>query len=353
MTAPGGVAWGDLQSFCVVALEAVGAPRGSAETVAASLIDADLRGLDSHGVVARLPGYVARVHAGGIVPGAEVVTVRGDAGPVALLDGGDGFGQVAGVAATQLALELANGNGVGIVAVRGSNHLGALGYYTRMLAAAGAVGHAASGGGPRIAPWGGAEPLLATNPWSFAFPATDRPPMVVDVSNGVVLTGQVDGPAAAGGRIPLGWALDQSGLPTEDAAAGAAGSLLPFGGAKGAALTLALEALVSVLTGAAFSRHVPSLADPTQPQRLGHLFMALPVESFQSKQEFHDRMEQLLQWVETSRPVEGGPTVRVPGMRGEATAGERRRSGIPLSGRRIALDQLADELGIARLSPSG
>ncbi|HET8614085.1 MAG TPA: Ldh family oxidoreductase, partial [Actinomycetales bacterium] len=247
-----------LEAFCREVLLRVGAPSPAAEVVAESLVDADLRGLDSHGVVARLPAYVQRVQKGGIVADAVVTRVDAGDGPVGVLDGADGFGQVAADAASALAERFARDHGVGVVSVRRSNHLGALGYYARRTAERGLVAYAASGGGPRIAPWGGAEPLLATNPWSYGFPVTGRSPMVVDVSNGVVLTGAVDGPAARGESIPLGWALDAAGRPTEDASAGAAGSLLAFGGVKGTSLTLALEALVSCFTGAASGPEVPS-----------------------------------------------------------------------------------------------
>jgi LDH2 family malate/lactate/ureidoglycolate dehydrogenase len=252
-----------------------------------------------------------------------------------------------------LAQQLARQHGVGVVAVRGSNHLGALGYYTRLLADRGLVGLAVSGGGPRIAPWGGAEALLATNPWSFGFPAAGRTPIVVDVSNGVVLTGSVDEPASRGERIPFGWALDDRGRPTEDAAAGAAGSLLAFGGAKGTALSLALEMLVSVMTGAAYSRDVPSLADAARPQRLGHFFLTLEVGQFMPPADMYRRVSELLGWVEASRPVDGGPPVRVPGDRGEAVARERRVSGIPLDGRRESLDRLAADLNVPALPTPG
>lgn len=351
MTRPGHVSAGELHRFCVAALEAVGAPTTAAVAVAESLVDADLRGLDSHGVVARLPGYVARCRSGGILVDAHPELVRVDGGPVAVavVDGHDGFGQVVAASAVEVAGRLAGEHGLGLVAVRGSNHLGAVGYYSRLLAEQGLVSLVVTGGGPRIAPWGGAEPLLATNPWSFAFPVEGRHPLVVDVSNGVVLTGSVDDPAARNEKIPLGWALDARGVPTEDAAAGAAGSLLAFGGAKGTALTFALELLASVVTGAAFSKQVPSLADPTRPQRLGHVFLALDAGRILAPAEASARARQLVDWALESRPVEGGAPVRVPGDRGEATALLRTEDGVPLRGRREPLDRLAAELTIEPL----
>lgn len=339
----------DLQAFCVRVLEALGASSSDARIVADSLVDADLRGLDDHGVPARLPNYVARLRAGGIVPDGSRRVVA-DAGAVIGFDAGDGFGQVAAREGMQVAMDRAQLHGIGIVGVHRSNHLGALSYWTRMATQAGTVGFAVSGAAARIAPWGGAEPLLGTNPWSVGFPtAGDAPPFVVDVSNGAVLSGELVRADEAGEQIPVGWALDQDGRPTRSPKSGMIGSMLPFGGAKGAALTLALEVLASVFTGAAFSRHVPDLNDLEQPQRLGHVFAALPVDAFVTADAFTSRLEELLGWIEHSKPAEGVGEVRIPGVRGERTRERRLAEGIPMSGRTAALWALAGDVGVRAL----
>lgn len=341
-----------LQRFCERALVAVGTPPDRAETVAESLVDADLRGLGGHGVPARLPNYVARVREGGIVPDGPCEVVA-DHGAVATLDAGDGFGQVAAAQSMRTAIQRAGTHGVGVVAARHSNHLGALGYWSRMAAEEQMVGFVVSGAAPRIAAWGGADPLLSTNPWSLAYPTADgRPPLVVDIANGAVLSGALVKAEKAGERIPLGWALDPEGRPTDDPKAGQEGSMLPFGGAKGGALTLALEVLGSILTGAAYSRHVPDLSELDKPQRLGHLFVALPVDRFLPPEEFEARLEELLGWVEASNPAQGVDEVRVPGVRGTRVRHERLEVGIPLDGRAEPLDRLAEDLRIPSLSES-
>jgi LDH2 family malate/lactate/ureidoglycolate dehydrogenase len=347
------VSWTSLQAFCVRTLEAVGATAGEASVVSDSLVDADLRGLDSHGVVARLPSYVARVEAGGITTGVTPRIVS-DHGTVIVVDAGHTFGQVAARAACEVALERADQRGMAAVAVRDSNHLGALGYWTRMLADRGMVGFAVSGAAPRIAPWGGAAPLLSTNPWSFGFPpAGGRPPVIVDVSGGVVLSGALETALEAGERIPHGWALDADGKPTNDPASAIAGSMLPFGDAKGAALLLSMELIGSVLTGAAYSRHVPPLDALGQPQLLGQLFLAMSVERFMPLEQFEARADELLGWIESSPPREGFTKVRVPGARGQHQLEERRERGIP-GGRRLdGLHQLAGRLGIESLATGG
>jgi LDH2 family malate/lactate/ureidoglycolate dehydrogenase len=333
----------DLEAFCVAALTKIGASDEAARVTAASLIDADLRGLEFHGVVARLPEYYGRAKAGGTLPSAEVQVVSDD-GPTAVLDAGGGLGQVAAMAAVDTALERAGRYGLGAVAVRNSNHLGAVGYYTRKIAEAGAVGFAVSGSQSRIAPWGGAEPLLGTNPWSWGFPARDRPPVVIDVSNGVVILPQITNRAARNEPIPEGWGLDERGLPTTDG--NAVVSQTPMGEAKGNALTFAMEILTSVFTGAAFSWNIPSGGAVDTPQQVGHFVLAMSLARFTAPDEFAERLESLLVKAEQSRPVEGGPPVRIPGTRGDGIAAERRTQGIPLAGRREPLDRIAAELGI-------
>ena len=336
----------ELRRFCADALEAVGAAREDAEVVADSLVDSDLRGVDTHGIPARLPNYIQRVRGGGIVPDATVETIA-DHGAIVTLDAGDGFGQVAADKGMRTAIDRASVHGVGVVGVRASNHVGAMSYWSRMATEQGMVGFALSGAAPAIAPWGGVEKLLGSNPWSLAYPtAGGRPPLAVDVSNGVVIYGKIRAAANQGEKIPSDWGLDPQGRPTEDPEQAIAGSLAPFGGAKGAALTLAFEVLGSVLTGAAYSRHVPELSDVDQPQRLGHIFAALPVDRFLDPAEFTARLEELIGWIEGCQPAEGFDEVRVPGARGERALEQRQADGIPMTGRIDGLSKLAGDLSI-------
>lgn len=337
-----------LRRFCAAALERVGVPQKDAGMVADNLVDADLRGIDTHGIV-RLPNYIARVRAGGIAANAPV-TVVSDSSSIVVLDAHDGFGQVAGTRAMRLAIDRAGEHGIAAVAVRNSNHLGTLAYYARMAVGHEMVGLAVSGAAPGIAPWGGAEPLLGSNPWSIAFPVRGHAPLVVDMANGVVIAGKIRAAAERGDPIPRGWALDRDGLPTEDARAAAAGSVFPFGGAKGAALTLALEVLASVLTGAAYSTQIPELSQTERPQRLGHFFLALRVDRFLPVEEFHDRLGDLLNCLEHSRVAAGRDRIRIPGVRGESAMAEHLAHGIPIPPRLLdQLARLADDLGIEHL----
>jgi LDH2 family malate/lactate/ureidoglycolate dehydrogenase len=324
-------------------LATVGAREQDAAIVATNLIDSDLRGIDTHGIV-RLPGYVERIRAGGILTSAELTVVE-DSGSIITLDAHGGFGQVAATRGMQLAVERARENGIAAAAVRDSNHVGALGFYSRMAVEDDSIGIAVSGGSAFIAPWGGTQALLSTNPWSMAFPADRNVPLVVDVSNAVALSGAVAAAADRGEQIPLGWALDADGSQTTDARAVA--SLMPFGGPKGAALTLALEVLASGLTGATYAKDVPVYEEYDEPQRLGHLFVALRIQRFLPFGQFTRRLDELIDALHASPAASGHAEVLIPGERGAKNYTERSLSGIPIRPTLAAqLIGLAAELGI-------
>jgi LDH2 family malate/lactate/ureidoglycolate dehydrogenase len=336
-----------VRAFCERALVAVGASTEAADVTAAALVDADLRGADGQGL-ALLPLYTARAKAGGIDPRA-VPTIVSDLGAVVVVDGRAGFGQVAAVRAMRFAIERALRHGIGTAAVRNSNHLGALAYYARMATDQSAIGIAISGGVARIAPAGGATPMLSTAPWSFAFPT--RPvPVVFDSSNAEASFHEVEAAASAGLRLGADWALDDEGRPTTDPSA--AVSLQASGGAKGAARVLALDLLSSLLSGAKYAGDVGDPHEFARPQGLGHLFIALRVDHFAPLAEFQDRCEGFLKAMMGSRPVAGGGAPRMPGERGAKIAAERTSMGIPIStGVRADLDRLARDLDVAPLVP--
>jgi LDH2 family malate/lactate/ureidoglycolate dehydrogenase len=347
MNATGKVALSELRSFCEEALQRLGVSAGNAAVVADNLLDANLRGIDTHGI-ARLPNYAARIRSGGIDPKGEV-TIVSDRPSVIVLDGNQGPGQVAAARGMRMAIERARERGIASAAVRNSNHLGTLSYFALMALPEEMIGFAVSGAGPGLAPWGGAEPLLGSNPWSVAIPAGKHPPIVVDMANGVVISGKIRAAADRGEPIPGGWALDSAGRPTTDAKAAVAGSVFPFGGAKGSALTLMLEVMASVLTGAAYSTGVGDLSELARPQRVGHLFMALRIDHYLPPDEFRSRADDLLDKLVSSRLAEGHSEIRIPGARGARMQEERTAEGIPIpAGVRDQLNKLAAELGMER-----
>lgn len=307
--------------------QAVGVPADDARVVANTLLFADVRAIDTHGA-ARLPVYVERIEGGGTRPVTEFA-VLADHGAIVTLDAGDGLGQVAASKAMGLALDRAAKHGIAITTVKRSNHLGVLAYYAEMALEHDMIGLAVSGVASTLAAFGGSSPVLGSNPWAIAVPGREHGPLVVDMAQGVTITPHLRSAIAAGEDIPEGWAVDESGAPTTDPAAALMGAILPFGGHKGYALTLALEVLGSILPGAAFSTDIPDYqSGVTTPKRLGHLFLSLRIDRFMETSDFEARVDDLLARVKGS----GRPgVVRVPGERGRRAEQERRRDGVPVS----------------------
>jgi len=253
-------------------LVALRVPSADAEIVADSLVEAELEDHGSHGLL-RLPLLVERLQSGQINP-EPAMRVLASRPATVLLDADNGLGPLAGVRAVALAADRARAAGAGVVAVRRSNHLGALGYYVRRLAGLGFVGLAFSNSPPAMAPPGGRVPFLGTNPIAAGFPTTGDP-VIVDLATSQVARGRIRRAARTGETIPEGWALGAAGTPTTDARDAMAGLLLPVGGYKGFALALLVELLGGVLGagdgGPDACRPVPG----TRGGDVGHCFVAI------------------------------------------------------------------------------
>lgn len=309
-----------LRRFAEAVLAGVGAGAAEAALVVDCLVDADRRGVHTHGLV-RLGSYCVQVRAGDVVPGAQPVVLRDD-GATALLDGRRGFGAVAGVAGVELALERARGFGVGAVGVRETNHFGAASYYARRAAAAGFVGLAATNTPAVMAPTGGREATLGNNPFALAAPALPgSPPFVLDMAQTAVARGRIKLAELNGEAIPEGWALAPDGSATTDPTAALAGALLPFGGYKGYGLALAVEVLAGVLSGAPPSREIvntgltasPVAAGTTGRSAVGNLFLALDPERFVGRAAFAAGLAALVAAVKETPLAAGAAEVLVPG----------------------------------------
>ncbi len=251
----------ELTRSCIAILEAAGAPPAHAEAVAEGLVLANLMGHDSHGVI-RLPWYIGAVEEGRVDAKAEPVLERDD-GSVVIVNGRRGFGQVAAGYATTLVLErMAQGRPLVAAFAHDSYHAGRIGFYVERIAAAGAVGVAmvnSHGGGRLVAPFGGRQRRLSTNPIAFAAPVAGGPPIVLDMATSVVAEGKVRVRRNTGERLPENWVVDKDGQPTRDAEdLYAGGALLPLGGPvqgyKGYGLSLMVEVLAGALSGAGCSR---------------------------------------------------------------------------------------------------
>jgi LDH2 family malate/lactate/ureidoglycolate dehydrogenase len=308
-----------------------GLPREHADTVARSLVDADMRGTHSHGV-GRADIYVERLRRGGNVASGDPTVVM-EAPAAAVLDGGDLLSQIPSAAATALAGAKAREVGCATVVVRGGSHFGAAGYWARQLAETGLVAIASTNTTPLMAPWGGATAAIGTNPLAVAFPSAELPPVVVDIATSETTWGKLINAAAAGEPIPPDWALDSDSRPTTDAAAAVeARRLLPFGRHKGWALAVGVELLAGALASANCLAMVGDMyGDPDVPMRAGHVFLAIDPQRLRPDgSSFAADVTRLQREINALPSADGHERVLWPGQIEAELAVERRATGVPL-----------------------
>lgn len=324
------VAAGPLQALAADILAATGMTVEDADLAAGILVEAQLHGIDSHGL-AHLPVYVRRLLEHSILPNA--IMQLSQTGPAAsLLDANNGFGVLAAHKAMLEAIRLAQAQGIGACAVRNSSHFGAANYYVELAAKQGLIGIALSNAAPTMAPWGGREAILGTNPLAMAFPRGDgAAPIVIDMATSVVARGRIRKAAQAKAAIPADWALDQAGQPTTDADAALLGTIQPMGGAKGYALALAIELLCAGLSGGRPGFQVRNPHDPgPAPSGTSHNFLAIDPGCFAGRSAALLAIEAVAGRIESSLPA-ADTAPRLPGQRAAATYAQRRQHGIPVS----------------------
>lgn len=337
-----------LRRFTAEAFRACGLPPEDAALAAEVLVDGNLDGIDSHGV-SRLPVYVSCLRRGRIKPAPEIVMAQA-APALGTVDGGDGLGLVVGVKAMRFALSLADGAGLGLVAVRRSSHFGAASFFCKMAANAGKIGLVFTNTPSGTPPWGGKSAYLGTNPIAFGFPGKDGEHVLVDLSSSVVARGRILTAVKNGQSIPGDWAIDANGQPTTDPAEALKGAILPMAGPKGYALALAVEILAAILTGAAFGKHVGWMYDKNpEPVNIGHVFLAIDIAPLMDPALFLSRLAVMLDEIRQIPLADGHQAILIPGERKRATA-RQRSQGIPIP-RTVAdaLDELARELDLPPL----
>jgi LDH2 family malate/lactate/ureidoglycolate dehydrogenase len=316
-----------------------------AALVADTLVQSDLWGHQSHGVL-RTGWYLARLKSGAM-KAATTPEFVSDAGGVALIDARDGVGQVAAEFAARDAIRRALKHGVAAVAVRNSNHFGTCMYYTRMAAEAGCVMMLTTNGGPAIAPWGGREKIIGTNPWSVSAPGGRHPPFMMDMANTGVARGKIYLARQRRERIPEGWALDAKGEPTTDAQAAIDGIILPMAGHKGYAIALMVDMMSGVLTGSSFLSAVNGPYKTELRSGAGHFFTAWRISAFQPLAEFHSRMEEWIAEIKAVPLAKGSSEIFYPGEMEARTDEAQRRDGIDLPDDTFAdLVRTAGEWGV-------
>jgi LDH2 family malate/lactate/ureidoglycolate dehydrogenase len=335
----------ELTHICQRLLEAVGVPADQATLISTVIVEADLRGIGSHGVL-RLPAYIRRVQAGTLSARTELTLVR-ERGASLLLDARHGFGQVAGVSAMKEALRRAETYGTCVAGVRHAGHFGIAAYYAMLALPRKMIGIVSANAAASMAPWGGRAPMLGTNPICVAIPTGGEVDIVLDMASSVAARGKIRLAARTGGRIPLGWALDAEGLPTEDPQAAMQGTLLPIGGPKGYGLALVVDVLAGVLTGSSYGVHLPSVHEVPEPVSSGFVVQALDIAAFTDPAEFERDMQAMIAEIRGSPRAANVDRIYLPGEIEWLTKQEQLESGIPIGDSlRSELVRLGDELGV-------
>ncbi len=335
-----------LVAFATNAYVKAGVPAHDAAQAARLLVQSDLAGQDWHGMF-RLPHYIAGMRNGRIAATADIKVI--DQGPgTALVDGANGLGHLVMARASEAAIAKAQVQGVAWVGVRRSNHAGAASIWPSMMLPHDMIGiYLAVGSANFMAPWGGFERLLGTNPIAIAVPAHHEPPVVVDMATSVAANGKVQLARQRGETLPIGWMIDRTGTPITDPQRADEGVLLPAGDYKGYALSLMIGLLAGTLNTAAFGREPEGNAGPSNT---GQAVIALAISRFGDPLAFKARIDHVVRDIRGSGRLPGVDAIRLPGERSYAIRQERLANGVPIpSGLCNALDQLADDLAISRL----
>ncbi|RIQ31159.1 Ldh family oxidoreductase [Jiangella rhizosphaerae] len=334
-----------LRAHCAAVLAAAGLPAATADLVAGSLVDAEARGIGSHGVV-RLRVYASRLRSGAVDPLAVPVVERD--GAVARVDARNAVGQLGALTGMETAVALARDTGVGVAGVRNSNHCGTLAYLTRRGAAEGFAVVALSNAPPTMTYHGGRSRAVGTNPLSIAVPRDGGPPLVLDIATSATARGKVIVAERQGRPIPAGWAVDPDGRPTTDAAAALAGSMLPFAGPKGSGLAMMIELLCGGLVAGVTGHALGDMyLHPHRPQQVSHLFLALDPDRWLGRAAFAAHVEGFAREVHELPPADGVDRVLLPGELEDAALAAAERDGVRLSAAALAeLDAVATEFGL-------
>ena len=336
-----------LHRLCTKIQVGFGLPESDADTVSDCLIEANLMGVDTHGVL-RLRVYMDRVKAGGNNPKPNIQMVRENP-CTALMDADNALGPVGGKRAMTLAIEKAGAIGIGIVVIRNCNHYGPAGYYARMALEHDMIGVSMTNVLASMPPTGGVEARTGNNPYSLSFPAQDEPPVVVDAATSMSSWGTLFVCAQKGEDLPPGCYLDSEGKPTvnpQDVMNG--GALLPIAGHKGYGLAMAIELLTGMLANAPMAPDIPHLNKFLDKPGTNTFFMAaIRIDNFVDTDQFKRRMDEWIRLIRSTRRMDGVDRIWLPGEKEIVERQQRLVTGIPLNPEMVAeLKALAMEAGV-------
>ena len=331
-----------LDRFTHQVLNGLGVPPNDASIAADVLGQANLRGVDTHGIDL-LPGYVSRIKQG-IVKTEPRIKVLKEGVATMVIDADQSLGQISSRFAMQQAINKALLAGIGWVNVVNSNHQGALAYYALMAAEQEMIGIVSTTTSSCMAPWGSREPLVGNNPLALAVPCNDHEPLVLDMATSLLANGRVRLARERGEPVPEGLSIDSQGNPNADPDRSAA--LLPAGGYKGSGLAMMLGILSGALAGAPFTGY-PGGRSGDGASELSHLMIAVSIEQFTDLEEFKDGIDGIIESWKASATRPGFDEVCVPGEIEWRRVPDREANGIPVNGTLAAeLSRIADELNL-------
>ncbi|WP_075618857.1 Ldh family oxidoreductase [Paenisporosarcina indica] len=329
MTLPTKFDWKKLEKFCFDVFVKAGVSQESAKIVADSLIQADLRGVESHGVV-RTSIYLERIEKN-MIDSKSDIKVESESDATALVNGNNNFGSVVGSFALDVAIQKAKEKGAGIVGVKESNHFGTGAFYALKAIQQDMILLVMSNASQTMPPTGGIRPFIGTNPLAVGVPAGEELPFILDMATSVVARGKIIVAAQKDNPIPEGWAMDKNGNPTTNAHEALEGSVLPIGGPKGYAISMFIDILSGVLTGAGFGKYVNNMYENwDETQNVGHFFLAIDINRFMPIDMFKKRMDLYIKEIKAEPKGEGVNEIFIPGEIEFRRVEEQKETGIEL-----------------------
>ncbi|KAF1965930.1 malate/L-lactate dehydrogenase [Bimuria novae-zelandiae CBS 107.79] len=346
------VAAKDATAFVEAVLVRNGVTAENAAIVARCLVAADLRGVDTHGMN-RIPSYMERIRQG-VLDGLATPKVTQITPVVSQVDAQNGFGFLAADAGMAAAIEAAKTYGIGMASIRHSNHFGMSAWIVQKAIDANMMSLVFTNSSPALPPWGGKEKLLGVSPIACGAPGKDHA-FILDMAPSVAARGKIYKAKRRGEKIPLDWALDKDGNPTDDPAAALDGGvMLPMGGPKGSGLAIMMDVFSGVLSGSAYAGHVTGPYDPSKPSDAGHFLVAVKPDLFMSLDAFRERMQYLYDRTVGAEKATGVDRIYFPGELEQLEQERREKSGIPLVQAEIdALNAESQKVGAPPLVVKG
>jgi L-2-hydroxycarboxylate dehydrogenase (NAD+) len=342
-----------LKGFVIDVLVKVAVPLADAAIVADVLVEADLRGIESHGVARLESFYVSRI-LGGMLCAAPNARIVRETPTSILIDADNGLGHPAGKRAMLAVLDKAEASGAAFGAVRGSNHFGIAGYYAMLALDRDMIGIASTNSTRYGAPTYGKDIMLGTNPWAYAIPANKEPAFVLDFATTTVARGKLEVYERKEKALNPGWAIDANGKETLKPEEALRGALLPLGGFgvdngghKGYGLGLLVDIMCGVLSGGAFGNDLPLPSSDSEPRKVSHFFGAIKIDGFRDSAAFKADMDTELRAFKDSQKAPGCERIYVAGEIEHERTIAHRQSGVPVHVKVWnGLEKLADRLGV-------